>query len=371
MSKPIILHIGGSHSVHVTDWVKYQTKMGYRCCVLTHDSDRSALEKTIPVYYYPYHTFYPHVSNIQKERDMYKLIDTIIQKEKPDIIHTHFLIFSCLPAYYAASKYNLPLFSSAWSKRAITNDKVLKIRLNNLLKKTNYLVISSSLLYNAMKSMYGLNGVKWLPINPPIDLSPYHEEQVKDLSTPKILSARAMREAYHQDLLIKSIPKILEKNNKTQITIIIGQSARHGKRYFNEMIALSKRVGVYNKCTFVDRGLSQQEFADTIKAHNIVYAVAEDMGTSSTVIQSAYSGAITVIQNVFVDLKMLKPSENVLHTFIRQKDVEKVLCHSVVNLKTLQPFLYKNNRRLKLQSSEYTCPVLINAYDEVYKTTHK
>jgi glycosyltransferase involved in cell wall biosynthesis len=310
------------------------------------------------------------MSNMQKEKDMYKLIDTIIQKEKPNIIHTHFLIFSCLPAYYAASKYNLPLFSSAWSKRAITNDRVLKIRLSNLLKKTSYLVMNSLLLYNEMESMYGLNGIKWLPINPPIDLSPYHEEQVKDLSVPKILSARAMREAYHQDLLIKSIPKILEKNNKTQITIIIGQSARHGKRYFNEMVDLSKRVGVYNKCTFIDRGLSQQDFTNLIKAHNIVYAVAEDMGTSGTVIQAAYSGAITIIQNSFVDLSLLRPSENVLHTFVRPRDVEKVLCHSVMNLKTIQPVLYKNNRKLKSQSAEYTCSILTNAYDEVYRATH-
>lgn len=371
MKKPKILHIGGSHSVHVTDWVQLLHKEGYEQCVLSYKNDRIRINRNIHVYHHPYDCFFPNGKthlrpnlDLKKQEELlYSIIDEIIKKEKPDIIHAHFLIVTCIPAFYAANKYNLPLFSSVWSRRILTTDPVLRKNIERALKKTHNVIVNCPKLCDDLSSFYSYDRSKCLEINPPLDLSLFHTDQTKDLSSPKILSARTMRAQYHQDLLLYSLPKLVQKFPNIKVTLIIGQSAAHGKKYFNKMIVLSKKLGVSKYCTFIGRSLSQVEFSKLIQKHNIVYSVAEDPGCSQTTVQAAYSGAITIVQDYPAEPDLLVANENVLYTKLTRSSVLRTLYFAIRNMHSLQSKFYKNNRKFYVRSAEYVLPILISAYN--------
>lgn len=376
MKKLKILHIGGSHSVHVTDWIQLLHKEGYAQCVLSYKTDRRRINSSIPVYFHPYDCFFPsrtRTGHLRAELDpkiqrpiLYSLIDEIVQKEKPDIIHAHFLIVACIPARYAAEKYNLPVFSSIWSRRVLANNPELRDNIASVLKRTHNVILNCPRLCDDLAKFYSYDRSKCLEINPPLDLSLFHSDQVKDLSSPKILSARTMRAQYHQDLLLYALPKLVKKFPKLKVTLIIGQSAEHGRKYFNKMIALAKMLNVSKYCTFIGRGLSQVEFSNLIKRHNIVYSVAEDPGCSQTTVQAAYSGAITIVQDYPAEPDLLVPNENVLYTKLNRQSVLRTLYCAIRDMQTLQPKFYQNNRKFFVRSEEHVLPILISAYDKAF-----
>ena len=371
MKKPKILHIGGSHSVHVTDWIQLLHKEGYEQCVLSYKQDRRRVNRSIPVYFHPYDCFFPiRTGHLRSSLDpkaqellLYSLIDDIIKKEKPDIIHAHFLMVACVPAFYAADRYNLPLFSSIWSRRVLASDPTLRRNIGNALKKTHNVIVNCPHLCDDLSKFYSYDRNKCLEINPPLNLSLFHPEQVKDLSRPRILSARTMRAQYHQDLLLYALPKLVQKFSNLRATLIIGQSAEHGKKYFNKMISLAKALNVSRYCTFIGRSLSQVEFSNLIKRHNIVYSVAEDPGCSQTTVQAAYSGAITIVQEYPAEPELLVPNENILYTKLTRRSVLRTLYCAIRDMRTLQPKFYKNNRKFFCRSEEYVLPILISAYN--------
>lgn len=363
MRKPKILHIGGSHSVHVGDWVNLLDKQGYEQAIFSYRHERSLIPAHIPVKAYNYGKFFPDKSYPNQEKSLKNSLFDFISKENPDIIHAHFLIMACSPLNIIYPTIKLPLFISIWSRRIFLPNKILHERVQKSFDYCSYMVMSAPTFYNDIRKAYNINHIKYLDINPPNDLTKFHKLVQKDLSAPKILSARVMGRTYHQELLIRALPALFQKHPNSIVTFIIGQSAAQGRTYFNQMVQLAKTLKVYHKCAFIDKSLSQDAFSNLIAQHNIVYSVAEDPGISQTTVQSAYSGAITIVQNNPAEILLLKNYDNVLRTTLNNVSVRNILLYAADNLSILQPKMYKNNRFLKNRSTEFVLPVLTKAYD--------
>lgn len=371
MSKPKILHIGGSHSAHVVDLVKRLDQEGYSQAVLSYRNE-NLLPKHIHVYKYPYGIFYPDKKLEKQERSLCRLLQAIMRLEKPDIIHAHFLIMACVPLYLLAEMYGIPIVLSPWSLRALDNNATLRSRLSRGLGLSNYFLTDKYVMFSEFKKVYpNMTEDMFVPFRLPLNLSRYHNAKSKDLSHPKILSARVMQANYHQDLLVNSLPALIKEFPNTQVTLIIGQSATQGKPYFTKMQELAKKLNVHRNCRFIDRGLSQDEFSELIEDHNIVYSVADDPGCSQTTIQAAYSGAITIVKENFMENGILDHNVNVLRTKLSIKDVTKQLLYAARHLKEIQPRFFENNRKLKTQSTEYTFSTLTSLYDKIMEKFEK
>jgi len=366
MPKPKILHIGGSHSVHVADWVNLLDSEGYEQCIFSYRNERKLIPKHIPVVGYNYGAFFPNKNLPRQEKSLKNVLLDFVRREKPDIVHAHFLIMACVPINVLYEEIKLPLFISTWSRRIFLPYRVLYDRVQKAFKHCSCMVMSAPTFYEDIKTNYDIKHIKYLDINPPIDLSNFHDEQKKDITVPKILSARVMGQSYHQELLIRALPALFLKHPNSKVTLIIGQHASQGRTYFNRMVLLAKTLGVYEKCSFIDRGLSQKEFSDLIAQHNIVYSVAEDPGISQTTVQSAYSGAITIVQNYPAEIMLLKNNENVLRTTLNNVSVRNILLYAADNLQKLQPIMYHNNRFLGGRSTEKVLPILMSAYNEEF-----
>lgn len=368
MSRPKILHIGGAHSVHVADLVRALSARGYDQCVLSYRKE-GILPKSIPVYIYPYDRFFPDKQLPGEHKQLRLLISDILKKEKPTIAHGHFLVYSCVPINLVKRlSPEIPTYLTPWSAKALTTNRVLYLKLNECLSRCKYFLTASSWVFSLFQKYYpNLRTTSHINWRLPLDLSAYHHLQPSDknIEIPRILSARVMQESNHQDLLVRALPIIFERYKDALVTLIIGQHAVQGKRYFGKMIELAKNLGVYPRCRFIASSLSQLEFSDLIKKHNIVYSISDsDVEGSQTTYQAAYSGAITLIKESPYGYDVLKPNDNLLTVPLTAQDVLTTLLYATDNLEELCGKFFVNNRKLKLVSSEYMIPILTNLYNK-------
>jgi len=368
IKKPKILHIGGSHSVHVADLVSELHAQGYPQCVLSYKRG-NLLPKRVPTYFYPYNKFYPNNTLPKDEEYLKRYISSILQKEKPNIIHGHFLAFSCVAINLASGLSGLPLYLTPWSSRAWIKDKVLFSRINYGISRAKYFLLDQRWVFDIFKSYYKhtLKDSMHVPWRMPLYLSTHHDftKEQKDTSRPKLLSARVMQDRNHQELFVQALPIIFEKHPDATATLMIGQSAAQGNKYFNLMVALAKKLGIFNRCHFINRALSQVEFSKLIKEHNIVYSVSEsDMGGSQTTYQSMYAGAITIVKTSSYGYLPLVPNKNSLVTDLTKEAVQKVLLYAADHVKELCGKFFDNSRTLRLASNEYMLPILTKLYDK-------
>lgn len=368
MKKPKILHVGGSHSVHVGDLVRELDHLGYPQCVLSYRQE-SVLSKRTPVYTTPYSKFFPDKSFPAYEKELRTSIANIIRKERPNIIHGHFLIFSCVAINIARELSHLPTYLTPWSARALTTNKILWQRINKCISGSKYFLTASDWVFSLFKKCYkdSLRDNMHVNWRLPLYLSAYHSlvSGYKDTTTPRILSARVMQEANHQDLLVYALPEVFNKYPSATATLIIGQNASQGRPYFNKMVDLAKNLGIYPKCTFINRPLTQAEFADLIKTHNIIYSISDsDTEGSQTTYQAAYSGAITIIKNSTYGYDLIVPNENVLATDLTKEGVLAKLLYAADNLGALCSKFFAANRKLEYASNEHMLPILTRLYDK-------
>jgi len=368
--KPKIFHIGGSHSVHVSDLVNELHKLGYSQCVLSYRKE-NLISKHVPVYVFNYQKFYPGRSFPDDEQKLKKVIANIIKKEKPNILHGHFLIFCCVALGIAKDISKLPTFLSPWSNRALTKDKVLLKRIDHCIKDSKAFLTDKMSFFRLFQNTYNINlkDHMYKQFRLPLNLSPHHDLCIdkKDFTVPKILSARMMGANYHQELLIRALPEIFKKHSTATATFIIGQSASQGKPYFLKMIALAKSLGIFNKCNFIAKGLTQEEFSKLMCDHNIIYSVCEDPGCAQTTIQAAYSGAVTIVRHNPLEDGILDHNVNVMKVHLKVQSVINSLDYSIVNLQELGTRFFHNNRKLREYSTEYTLPRLTALYEKEFK----
>ncbi len=364
MKRPKILHIGGSHSAHVADLVKELDKRGYSQCVFSYNG-YNILPKHIPVYFFPYNRAYPDKVLLDDAKKINRILHVIFNKEKPDIIHGHFLLFSCVALLLSSKIKKLPLIITPWNiTRDIKSTGLLRSRLAACFSMANDILLPGKFLFDRLKSSFGvLKDKRYTEWRLPLDLSEYHDMLLPSdkFLCPKILSARVCSPDHYQDLLIKALPSLIKKYKNLTITFIIGQHAPQGKKYFNYLISLAKKLNVMKFCTFVGKSLSQENFSKLIQQHNIVFSLAEDAGCSQTNIRSAYSGAVTIIQKC--DNELLQQNKNVLMTNCTQNSVNYILDYAIKNLMVIGPSFFTANRILRKQSVENIFTNLTNVYD--------
>lgn len=368
--KPRICHIGGSHSIHVSSLVEELDRLGFSQSVFGYyPVEHSIIPKHVPVYSFPYRDYStPEWRSQNLEQRLVEQLTAIIEKEKPDIVHGHSLMYSCIPVYMAKNLFNIPTIMQPWSIESITSpNHLVQAYTQRCINTLDYFLHGMPNIFKQFQNHFSnLPDEKYIVFRPLIDLSHYKFKRTVS-AIPKILSSRAMGDAYRQDLLIKALPAIIKEFPQTRVTLIIGQSPLQGKDYFEKMITLAKELGVIGYCSFIPRSLTEAEFAELIQSHNIVYSIAShDAGFASTTVQAAYSGAITVVRDTANIDGILDHEINTLRTNINQQDITNTLLYAARNLTKLLKLFIKNNAKLINQDKRYMMNSLLDAYQNLY-----
>ena len=370
--KPKICHIGGSHTVHVSDTVEELDRLGYEQCVIGYyPVEKNITPKHVPAYSFPFRNFHdPRWKSLDMDAKIIKFFDEVFSREKPDIVHGHSLYYSCLAVYLAKEKFGINTIMQPWSFEAIdSNEPSVEMYSRRCIEGLDFFADSlpTRSVFKRFQAAFGnLPDEKLLVFRPPVDLS-FYEQQRQITKTPSILSARVMGQCYRQDLLVKALPALIEEFPDTKVTLIIGQNPSQGKPYFDELVRLSRKLQVDQYCTFIPRCLSKAQFAELIKSHNIAYSIAtHDGGFGTTTIQAAYSGAITIVRDTNNTNGILDHNVNALRTRIDERNIRETLLYAARNLEELQQRFISNNRNLITQGKEYMIKNLTDCYQQIY-----
>ncbi|MFA5132716.1 MAG: methyltransferase domain-containing protein [Candidatus Paceibacterota bacterium] len=360
-----ILHIGGSHSIHLSDLVYELDKLGHKQCVFSYRK-KSTLKNSIPVYYYPYDSFYPDVVDANKSACVRGMLKRIVEKEQPDLVHVHFIIVGCVPLLLLDSIKKLPVIVSPWNLRFMGSVGILGKRIRRSFEICDRVLFGSDVIFRCFQKDYQIHENRYSFYKLPLDLDWYMHSDV-DCSCPKILSARVMQPTNHQDLLLYAIKKMREGGGDVHATFIVGQSREQGINYFNKMKALSRGLNIEKLCTFIDRSLSQDEFKKLIAKHNIVYSVSEDSGYSQTTIQSLCAGVVTLVRENVLEKNLADNNKNLLPVKLDVAGVYNGLKKAVDGLQNLCIPVGERNKALLLYDKSVTMPTLNWIYLNINK----
>lgn len=367
--KPKVCHIGGAHSVHMTDIVEELDQLGYDQFIISYmPIEKSISPKHIKVYYYPFRDFLKKdFDQVKFEMELLEFLKNVIKTEKPDIIHGHSLTYSSAALWLIKEFLNIPISVTPWSTSSIKNPEYLvNYYEEKCLSVLDYLfhgMPKAVLMFKAFYKNVGTYQYQEFRTMMPFE----HYQRRREISHDvKILSVRVMGENYKQDLLIKSLPSLIQKAPGLKVTFLIGQDADQGRKYFEQMKTLAQELGVSSYCHFVDRSLSQAELADMIYSHSIVYCIAtHDEGFSVSATVSMYSGAICIVQETEENEDLID-KKHLLKVQINQSSIQDTLIYAIEHLEELQQRFMIENQYLIKYSKEKMIQNLMNAYEDMY-----
>ena len=370
-SKPKICHIGASHARQSVDIIEELDKLGYKQCVIGYyPVEKSIVPKHIPVYYFPFRSYAdPDWNRLNMENNLYKFVAGVLAKEKPQIIQGHSLTYSCVALWMTKRYFNLPTVVFPWSTLTIkVPDPNVNRRERECLETVDILLHPLPSVARMIEDFYDiqLNG-RYVPVSGAggVDFKDYSQPR-KVTKTPMILSARVMGSIYRQDLLVQALPELVKEFPDLMVTFLIGQIEQQGREYFNKMVKMAEHLGILKHCVFVSRSLNQEEFAESIKSHNIIYSLAShDTGLSYTALVAAFSGAVTIVQDTPEIDGMLEHDVNVLRTRLDLGSVTETLRYAIKNIVPLQEKFIENNMKLDRFDKSKQLNILGQVYERL------
>ncbi|MDD3050185.1 MAG: glycosyltransferase [Candidatus Cloacimonetes bacterium] len=370
--KPVVCHIGGAHSVHVASLVNWLDKLGYRQFVISYnEKEKKMTVEHVPVYYLDYHRYSVFAEEMISFRErIERSLKQIFLKEKPDLIHCHSLTMTCVALSVSKKMFNLPTLVFPWSKRTIDNPDVFVNELEReALLNTDFFIHGLPKMVDLFEQFYQVElKSKHLPfIGSDTNLQPFtRQREIK--GTPKILTSRMMGDVYHQDLLIRVLPRLFNLYPDLQVTCHLGHNKAQALPYQIKMKELARNLGILDRIRFIEEVLPFEQFVDLVYQHNINYSVASgEHGFSFTAIQSAFSGAITIVQNASEIDGVLEHDVNILKTDLNEQSIFETIKYSIDNLVILQEKFIFNNKFLEKYKFENQMNLLEAAYNKLIK----
>jgi glycosyltransferase involved in cell wall biosynthesis len=364
--KTKICHIGGAHSIHISELVEELDKLGYDQCIISYmPVEKSITPRHIPVYYYNYRNYPNSPSELSiYAKSIESFLATVFTMEKPDIVNGHSSLYSALAATIAKIKFNLPMVIIPWSTHNLKNgNKSTQTIENQALVNSDRILVGSKEIFNYYKTYYKeIKDEQFVLFRPLLPLELYHRLRIVS-DIPRILSIRVMGNLYRQDLLIQVLSDIIKADSRTRATFLIGQHPDQGRNYYNRMVELAKKLNVFDYCTFIDSSLSKEEFAEQIYSHNIIYSIAEhDEGYAGSTTMAMYSGAITISQYAEATKNELQHDVHLLKVKVTEDDIRDKLIYAINNMEKLQERFIKNNQFLSKFSKTKMIENLTNVY---------
>ena len=314
---PKILHIGGSDSPHVLGIVEQIKKYtDFDQAIVSYNfvrPDEVLLEK-IPVYPYDYRGFFTNPNGRNNNRALVNFLEGVIEEEHPDIIQGHYLSQCALPMSYAMLISKKPGIVSLWSTWDIQHKKTLFENNKQCIDLCSYVMDTlEGFLYECLR-VYGAPMEKALNSAPPVRLH-FYKDCVPDTSNPRIYIPRN----YYQNLIFEALEAVLRFHPNIEVTALSP----------NSIINWTKKHGIINKINFLSRLLTQEEFAEMINRaqYNYIHG-SRYYGTSSTTMQSAYFGAVTITHRSHWAQEWFKDEVNTLECDLTAHSISSRLMYS-------------------------------------------
>ncbi len=311
-----ICFLGTARSIHTLKWIEYFAEKGHNVFLISYDEllenykSRNKirfyfLKKKISINIWPFNTILNLPFSFLRLRK-------IIKKEKPDIIHAHYVTsYGTL-----GSLLNFhPFVITAWgSDILVTPKKFLPSRLSvkYALKKADLITCDAKHMKKAIED-FGVNSSKIKIINFGIDTNKFFPD-LKDEGLKKrlginedkrvVISLRNLEPIYDIATLIKSIPMVLTEYPNV-VYIIAGRGSEEKK-----LKVLARKLNVFEKIRFVGF-IDNEKLPSYLRISDIYVSTSlSDGGIASSTAEAMACGLPAIISDVADNKEWVKNGEN-------------------------------------------------------------
>ncbi len=346
----ICLCANGS-SIHTKRWINYFVDRGHEVHLVSNISYKYKSSK--------FHILKNYTNNRHLNFFGYCLqIKKIINKIKPDIIHSH---YATTYGFLGALSGFHPLIVSVWGSDVLVepkNSKVFDFFTRYALKKADLIIPMATPKAEFMKNYLiksfcvpedKIQRIPW-GIDPTIFKRGYKQEVEKlrenlkiQKNTKIILSARHMDPKYGIKYLIKVIPYLTKKYPNTKLIILRGGGS---KEYENKMKNLSSKLRVSDKIIFIQKHINTKEMCVYLNLADIFVSLTKTDQFACSLMEGMACGTIPIVSNIEVYQQYLKNKKNALFVEPENpKDIAEKIIYCFKHPEIKNKF-YKINRKI-------------------------
>lgn len=237
-----ILIIGSQNSIHTIRWANALVEQGYLVTVLTMHDFLESFHENVEVIKLPFKNPYGYLLNIP-------FVKKIVKSYKPDIVHSFYAFGH---GYIGRKcKADTPYIISVLGSD-IYDDPEKNFMLKRVIKKNilsaHTICSTSNVMAERIKQV--IEKDREIEITPfGVDIEKFEKiPNLKDLDFELTLgTVKKLEDKYGIDILIKSFALFVGKfpDLKTRL-VIVGEGSKR-----EELISLSKKLNVFEKCEFV------------------------------------------------------------------------------------------------------------------------
>jgi len=310
-----ICFLGTARSIHTLKWIEYFAEKGHNVFLVSYDKllenykPRNKIgfyffKKKIPITIWPFNTILNLPFN-------FFILKKIINKEKPDIIHAHYV--SSYGTLGSLLNFH-PFIITAWGsdilitpKRFLPSKWITKYALS----RADLVTCDAEHMKKEMIKL-GADPEKIKIINFGVDTKKFTPSENKEVLKSKtefknsivVISLRSLEPVYNIETLISAVPIVAKKVPEIKF-IIAGKGSEEKK-----LKELAKKLNVLEKVKFVGN-LSQDEVVKYLAISDIYISTSlSDGGIASSTAEAMACGLPVVISNVADNKEWVKNGEN-------------------------------------------------------------
>ncbi len=357
----------GSLNIFIYNFAKYYVeKKGFKVFLISRKETNFTNEdfSFIKVFY------------LKSERLVNKIITIrqIIKEIKPDIVHCFQISRDAIAPilfFQRKFKYICSIFGSDfyWDMKSL-NKKIIK---KYILDKCDIITFNSFQMGKDLISTFpdlDLNKIK--PIIWGVDYDLFNNVNRKELFKKKtdlnlndekiILSFRGFNHIYNQDIIIKSIPLVLENNRNVKFIFVLGKTKL---KTMNDMVSFLKEKKALEKVIFIERFVSHRELSIFLNLSDIVINIPKTDQFALSLLETMASHSIPVVSNLQVYREILINNENAIFiNEIDENELAKKILYVICNYEKLFEKITKSNNVIVKKKFDFKSQTeeMINLY---------
>ena len=358
----------GNLNIFIYNFAKYFVEhKGFEVCLIARKRENLCNRdfSFIQIYY------------LESQSLVYKIIKIrqIIRKIHPDIVHTFYIsrdAIAPLLFFQRKFKYICSVFGSDfyWGLNNINKRFIFK----KIIAGTDKITFNSfQMKKDLIRQFPKLDSNKVRPIIWGVNFKLFNDINSKKINQKKkelnirdekiILSFRGFKHVYNQDIIIKSIPLIIEKNSNVKFVFLLGNTKLEDIKDFRTFL---KKENVLGNVVFIEKFLSQEELSMFLNLSDIVINIPKTDQFSVSLMETMASHTVPIISKLKVYEDILVNEKNALILNETNKDeLSKKILYAIDNYeKLLEKIVYSNN---KLVSEKYNFDIQVEKIIKLYE----
>ncbi len=302
---------------------------------------------------------------LRSEKLLYKIwrIRSLIKRLKPDIVHNFYLARDALAPcliYGRQFKYVCSIFGSDiyWE----TNSKFNRWLKGLILQHCDIITFNSYQMISDLRRLY-----PWLPpekIKPIIwgvNFELFNKVDAEAIRKKKqelnihnetvILSYRGFKPVYNQDIILKAIPLIVNRNDRVKFIFILGHTTSEEVK---PLLSLLPEEILKKHVILIEKFLKQEEVTLFLNLADIVVNIPKTDQIAQSVLETMASRAIPVLSNLRVYKDILVDRRNAFFLKeLNERELSDCILDIIDNTLSRREQIVRDNNRLVQENYDF------------------